>query len=330
MRTRRLSFVTLLILSANAAFTSQLLRAQTPAPDPPAFEVATIKPSEQPTPGQFRRTQVRFGMQIDGARVNIQFMSLMEIVAAAYRVKPYQVTGPDWLTTERFDIVAKIPDGVSRDLVPEMLQSLLAERFKLTEHRDKKDHAIYALVVGKNGPKLKDAAPDAAAPPAADGEPVPPSGNSPGPGQMQIGRDKGGLVISGSRAGTMRMSMSPGGTMRMEGSKMTAPVLADMISRFVDRPVVDMTGLTGTYDVTLDLSMEDMRLAARNAGMPAPGAGPGGAGAMTRPPAESASDPSGGGSIFTAVQALGLKLEPRKAPLESITIDHLEKTPTEN
>src|SRR5665213_287308 len=110
MRTRRLSFVTLLLLSGSAAFTSQLLRAQTPASDPPAFEVATIKPSEQPTPGQFRRTQVRFGMQVDGARVNIQFMSLMEIVAAAYRVKPYQVTGPDWLTTERFDIVAKIPD----------------------------------------------------------------------------------------------------------------------------------------------------------------------------------------------------------------------------
>jgi uncharacterized protein (TIGR03435 family) len=103
-----------------------------------------------------------------------------------------------------------------------------------------------------------------------------------------------------------------------------------MISRFVDRPVVDMTGLSGTYDVVLDLSMEDMRFAARNAGMPAPGAGPGGPGGdAARPPAESASDPSGG-SIFTAVQALGLKLEPRKAPLESITIDHLEKTPTDN
>jgi uncharacterized protein (TIGR03435 family) len=329
MRIRRRFSIALLTLSAILTFPLQHLLAQAPAAERPEFEVATIKPSEAPTPGQFRRTQVRFGMQVDAARVNIQFMSLMEIIAAAYRVKPYQVSGPDWLTMERFDITAKIPDGVSPDLVPEMLQSLLAERFKLAVHRDKKEHAVYALVVGKNGPKLKEAAPDADAPPAANGDAAPPPSNSTGPGQMQIGRDKGGLVISGSRAGTMRMSMNPGGTMRMEGSKMTAPVLADMISRFVDRPVVDMTGLTGTYDVTLDLSMEDMRFAARNAGMPAPGGGRGGSGDLTRSPAESASDPSGG-SIFTAVQALGLKLDPRKAPLESITIDHVEKTPTEN
>ena len=108
---------------------------------------------------------------------------------------------------------------------------------------------------------------------------------------------------------------------------MTLASLADMLSRFLDRPVVDLTDLKGSYQVALDLSMEDLRNAARAAGVVAPGLDAGGGAA--RPPGDVASDPAGL-SIFAAVQQLGLKLEPRKAPLELIVIDHLEKTPTEN
>ena len=106
------------------------------------------------------------------------------------------------------------------------------------------------------------------------------------------------------------------------------PAFTDMLSNYVDRPVVDMTGLTDEYQVPLDLSLEDtmrstQRLMART-GLPPlptqqlPGANPG-----------DASTP-GGGSVFTAVSKLGLKLEARKAPVEVMVIDHLEKTPTEN
>jgi uncharacterized protein (TIGR03435 family) len=340
MRTSR-SHATFLMLLGSTALTLKTLNGQTPATAPPSFEVASIKASEPPTPGQFGQGKVRFGMQVDAGRVNVQLMSLMDLIAAAYRVKPYQVSGPSWLRTERFDIVAKIPEGVSRDLVPEMLQSLLAERFRLTIHRENKEHAVYA--------KLKESAPDADAAPSEGDPGASPNGpggqmrinDAPG-GQVGINRDGKGVVITGGRTGTMRMSMAPGGTMRMEGSKMTTAVLADMLSRFVDRPIVDMTGLTGNYQVTLDLSIEDMRFAARNAGMmPAgaggggreggPGGSPGGPGGdVARPPGDSASDPSGGSSIFAAIQTLGLKLEPRKAPAEAIVIDHLEKTPTDN
>ncbi len=229
------------------------------------------------------------------------------------------------MTSERFDVLAKLPEGASREQVPEMLQALLAERFKLTVHRESKEHAVYALVVGKNGPKLKESPPDADAP-AGGGAPAATDDVNP---QVRVsGRGENTQVsISGGQIGTAHMSVGPDGTMHLEAEKMTLAALADTLARFFDRPVVDLTKLKGTYQVALDLSMEDLRNAARNFGVVAPGLGGGRDGA--RPPADAASDP-GGLSIFAAVQQLGLKLEPRKVPLELIVIDHLEKTPTEN
>jgi uncharacterized protein (TIGR03435 family) len=115
--------------------------------------------------------------------------------------------------------------------------------------------------------------------------------------------------------------------MHLEAPKMNMAALADSLSRFFDRPVVDLTELKGSYQVALDLSMDDLRNAARNAGFMGPGMGGGRDGA--RPEADAASDPTGT-SIFAAVQQLGLKLEPRKTPVDLVVIDHLEKTPTEN
>jgi uncharacterized protein (TIGR03435 family) len=249
-----------------------------------AFEVASIKPA--PTQ-MMSRGKIRIGMSIDAGHVS-GTLSLMDMIAAAYDVKPYQVVGPDWLTSERFDVNAKIPDGVPETRVNEMFQTLLADRFKLTIHRDTKDHAIYALVVGKNGPKLQEAAPD-------ESDPAGPSRN--------VSRMK-----------------TQGGRLHMQIDRTTMKDFADTISRFLDRPVIDMTGLTGSYQMSLDLSMDDMKNMMRSQGinLGVPGA-----------PSDSAADPSGS-SVFTAVQQFGLKLESRKAPLEAIVVDRLEKSPTEN
>jgi uncharacterized protein (TIGR03435 family) len=300
------------LLAASAVF------AQTPAP---AFEVASIKPATLPTAAQVTSGKLHIGMAIDGARVDIGNLPLVELIRIAYRVKPYQISGPDWMGAERFDVLAKIPEGASRDQVPEMLQALLAERFRMTVHRENKEHAMYALVVGKNGLKLKESAADAD------------SGGAAGNAQVRVSpnADGKGVQVSGGQTGPARMSMGPGGTMHLELAQATPAMLADMLGRFVDRPVVDMTELKGTYQVALDLSMEDLRNAARTAGVTMPG--PAAGGELGRLPgaeaAPTASDPSGG-SIFNAVQQLGLKLEPRKAPIEVIVIDHLEKAPTEN
>ena len=139
--------------------------------------------------------------------------------------------------------------------------------------------------------------------------------------------------------GTMKISMGEGGLMRMEFTRMSMQGLADTLSRYTDKPVLDLTEIKGSYQIELNLSMEELMNVARAAGMgPAMGAGGGGGGMMARArggegagagPADAASTP-GGSSIFTAIQQLGLKMESRKLPIEHLVIEHLEKTPTEN
>jgi len=157
------------------------------------------------------RARCHVGMKIDAARVDIGSMSLAELIRIAYRVKAYQVSGPDWMASERFDVLAKLPEGASSAQVPEMLQALLAERFKLTMHRESKEHAVYALVVGRNGPKLKESAPDADAPAAT---------NDANPQVRISGRGENTQVtISGGQIGTAHMSMGPNGTMHLEAPR---------------------------------------------------------------------------------------------------------------
>lgn len=319
-------FTAVLMLSVGAS------GAQTPAAAP-SFEVATIKPAQPFNPAMMASGKVHLGMKTDAGRVDIGFMSLSDLVCAAYEVKSYQVAGPDWITTERYDIVAKLPDGATKEQIPAMLKALLAERFKLEVHHDTRPHNMYALIVGKGGPKLKDAAPEQAA--AEDGVPAGKGGMviDAGQGAMRVNpsSDGKGAVVSDSKGGTMKMSMGPDGTMHMEASRTDMRTLAEMLTRFVDRPVTDETGLKGKYQIALDLSMADLMRVARASGMMPGGMGgpmPGGAGGASA--ADAASDPGSGGSIFTNVQQLGLKLDPRKEPVDTIVVDHAEKMPSEN
>jgi uncharacterized protein (TIGR03435 family) len=152
----------ILALAAGAAL------GQAPAAAP-AFEVASIKPAAPLDANAVMSGKLHLGMRTDAARVDIGYLSLADLIHLAYRVKPFQISGPDWMGGQRFDIQAKIPEGASTDQVPEMLQALLAERFKLAVHRENTEQAVYALVVGKGGSKMKDAVPDPdvpAAPPA--------------------------------------------------------------------------------------------------------------------------------------------------------------------
>jgi uncharacterized protein (TIGR03435 family) len=122
----------------------------------PAFEVASIKsvdPSGHPS-------GLPMGRRIDAGRAEYGSVDLPLLIALAYRVKSYQVFVPDSTSTARFDIVAKLPDGASLEQVPEMLQDLLIRRFKLSVHHDTREFAVYALIVGKDGPKLTPKPPD--------------------------------------------------------------------------------------------------------------------------------------------------------------------------
>lgn len=276
-----------LVLACCVAF------GQQPA-EKPAFEVASIKPA-QPSP----MNQMRIRMSTDAGMLRYTGVSLKDCIRAAYRVKDFQVQGPDWIGGARFDIVAKLPDGASEDQIPEMLQALLAERFKLALHRETREHAIYALVVAKGGPKLKPAeVPTGDAPPA-------------GANSGKAGMPRGAIM----------MMMDPAG-MHLKASSATLANLAEAISRFSERPVVDMTEIKGQYDFDLAFSPETTHGMPKVMGaMPPPG---GGERAQADPPAERAP------SIYESVRAYGLKLEPRKAPMEVLIVDQIEKMPTEN
>jgi len=300
-----------------------------------AFEVATIRPAKMPTPADVMNGKAHVGMKLDQARIDFGFVSLTDLICRAYKVKSYQVSGPDWMNSlsDRFDVLAKIPEGATKDQVPEMLQALLAERFKLALHHDSKERAVYALVVGKAGPKMKEAPPDPPAPAAADktdapaaesGEAAPPKDPSP---QVKVHSNSDGSGTATVRGldGNAKMTFSQSG-MHMEFEKLTMERLVETLTPFLDKPVLDMTDLKGNYQVVLDLSVDDLKNVGRKFGMAMPGAAPGSDSAAL--PSDAASDPSG--TIFKSVQQMGLKLDPRKMPLDQIVVDHVEKTPTEN
>ena len=120
------------------------------------FEVSSIKPAP---PGDPHKISIK--MSADNGRIDFANVSIRDVVLRAYSLKTYQLSGPDWIGSQRYDISAKLPDGATKDQIPQMLQALLQDRFKLTHHREKKELPVYSLVVGKGGPKLKPAESDA-------------------------------------------------------------------------------------------------------------------------------------------------------------------------
>jgi uncharacterized protein (TIGR03435 family) len=286
----------------------------------------------------------KIGPRVDGSQAEYTYMTLTDLIALAYKVKNYQISGPDWLANTRFDIIAKLPEGASKDDAPQMLQALLAERFKMSLHRETKDHPVLALVVGKGGPKLQ-----ASPPPEAIDEntPLKPGERSmdtpEGPVRVSASKDGRGGTMNMGKNGTMTFKMEMGDgndpnsmSMHMDFSQVTLEGFADMLTRFsqqlgggaAGRPIKDMTGLTGNYQVSLTISMADLMAMARNAGVDIPGSEA--AAASSSPGANTAAEPRGGTTFTEAVESLGLKLEKRSAPVEQLIIEHVEKTPIEN
>lgn len=246
--------------------------AQTAAP---AFEVASVKVAAPCcAPGQWRESKA----VVD--RIDFRYVTLKYCLAFAYRLKEYQISGPPWIGELRFDIVAKGPEGTKQEQLPEMVQALLRERFKLEAHREKKEFNVYALLVGKGGPKLTET-------------------------------PKEGTLPTGAAFG---ISMTGAGVGKLEAKHSDMTALANTLPRFVGRPVVDLTALTGRYDFDLEFSRDDVN------GMALPT--PSGA------PAPAATEFAT--SIFASIQRVGLKLDAQKLPMDTIVVDRAEKIASEN
>lgn len=236
-----------------------------------SFEVATIKPVENgPKTPRFIKLEGR-------NRFVVRDYNLKLLIAAAYNMNPKTISGgPDWIESDYYDIQALAPGQTSpnRDAQMAMLRQLLEDRFKLTFHREPKEFSIYALEVTRDGSKLK----------PSDLGPADPS--SVGPGMVYPQK-----IVMPARNATM-------------GD------FAALLQRAVlDRPVVDMTGLTGRYDFSLEWAPDETQFGGE---LPA------------------ASEDAPSPPLFQAVQQqLGLKLDARKGPVAAIVIDRVEH-PTPN
>jgi uncharacterized protein (TIGR03435 family) len=256
--------------------------------------------------------------------------NLRTLLQNAYNVKDFQISGPAWMATERFDIQATMAPETTKEQFCVMLQNLLAERFKVTVHRETKELPMYSLIVTKNGPKLKESPPETpvAAPVDGDDAPKAPPPPLPGPGQMKF--DAEGFPIlplpaGGGRGGIFQMMMP--GRSRFMATRQTMENLAERLSSVLTKPVTDATGLKAKYDFTLTFSPEALSSGGTFFGAPPPPppAGGGGRSMENMPDVEPPQD------LFSAIQVqLGLKLDPKKGPVELIVVDKAEKTPTEN
>jgi len=185
------------------------------------------------------------------------------------------------------------------------MRSLLEERFKLKIHRDKKDFPVYVLEVAKGGLKMQENAPN---PDAADAKaPI----NVTGSGSGQ------GVSVDLGRGSSYTFSNN-----KFEAKRLTMAALAGNLERFLDRPIVDMTDLKGSYDFALDVTPEDYRAMLIRAAVAA--------GVSLPPEALRLLDGASFASLYDAMQKVGLRLDARKAPLDLLVIDEARKSPTEN
>jgi len=243
------------------------------------FEVASIKPAD---PGAGGHSSFR---SVPGGGIQVTNYSLKQLISFAYDVRDFQVSGPGWLDSTRYDILAKpeheedladirqmndAQKKTASERLRERLRALLAERFQLTIHQETKEFPVYALVVAKNGPKLEESTePDS--------------------------------------ANQSTSTNSNNGKAEMTAKRIPMQSLANVLSSRLSRPVLDRTGLTGKYNFKMQWTAD---MSAR---------GPDGPGDANL------ADSAGPSIFTAIQEQLGLKLESTKGLVEIIVVDRVEK-----
>lgn len=294
------------------------VRAQGPGRDSRSFDVVSIRPAapvdwSAPAPSGSQRPS---SMLVTSSRVSIRDLSLTDVLMKAFGVETYQLVAPDWARGTSFDIQATLPPDAEPARVPEMLRTMLADRFGMTMHRELRTMDAYVMTVAKRGHALTEAPPPSTgtATMGNAGAPVD-SPSASGPVELRMSTDTYGMLFSAGQNGNVRV--------RLIGITMNE--LAGSVSSLVGHPVVDRTGLAGTYLVQFEAGGADLAFMPRgSSGVPA-GAAPGTA-AM---PANAASVPLGPSAMIRSLEQLGLTLEPRRVPIDVIVVDRLER-PTPN
>jgi uncharacterized protein (TIGR03435 family) len=252
-------FAGLLVFVSSAAW------AQSAAP---AFEVASVK--------LWATREIGGVHPYAGGRIEFRGCTLQYLIQQAFDLQPFQVSGgPGWMLSERYDIDAKAPaSSKSSSVIPassksaltdeqrQMLQSLLTERFQLKVRQETKEGPVYLLVRGNKPLKMTDS------------------------------KDKGAYPWAGGPSGGMIMGDG------LAGINEPMDDLAKRLSPYMGRPVLDRTGISGSFDFQTEYSSTEAR-------------------------------PDVVTMILVTVQDIGLKLESSKGPVEALVVERLEK-PSEN
>ena len=225
-----------------------LLATRVFAQAPPTFEVASVKAVPPTAPA------VRGGMRggprtSDPGRITITASTLKFVLMRAYDLQYFQVSGPKWLDEDRYEIVARVPEGTTRAMSMTMLQNLLTERFGLKLHVETRELPVYALKIGKNGHKLTPVEGEVDDDAQADFVSAP------------IPRAKDGFADTGGlRSGYLASYV--GDQAKIMVIRQPLKTFTDRLSNSMDRPILDRTGLHGLFSFAVNYTpprREDFR-----------------------------------------------------------------------
>lgn len=276
----------------------------------PAFDVASIRPATRGTPSSQRITETR---------LDVINTSLRQVLSIAFRAATHELSAPASLNTANFDINATFPAG-ARNRVPDMLQTLLLERFGLVTHVESRSIPAYELVVGKSGLTMKEVEASNEIDKNFGGDAFTQSTNRLSETVEGPVRTMG--IPRGMRRVTERSRYdawtTAQGTYIVDAARITMGELASLLTTNVDKPVVDKTGLTGVYQFKIELDANQSAIRGLlNLGI------------RTNVRGEPIGMPTGV-STFKAIESLGLKLEERRSPFDVVVVDKIAQTPVEN
>lgn len=307
MTKRTLAFTVATVLLVGIG--PNLVAQQTPAPTATAFDVASIKPSNpNPDPGN---PLSGFALMLPqpGGRFTATNTPLRMLIMVAYELKQdAQLTGgPPDLLSAKYDITAKAPVAIFGKELPQLLRSLLADRFKLKTHTESRELPLYDLVLarsdGRLGPNLRVSQSDCSKAAEVAAEQV--TALAKGDVGSFVGKPRPCSVATDPSGGPLNVML------RGDGQEMKG--LVEVLTQFTGRAVRDKTGLTGRYDFDMKLDLQMMLAMAQKMGANIP------AGAAERIPQ------SDGSSLMTVLnEQLGLKLESVRAPVDVVVIDSVE------
>jgi uncharacterized protein (TIGR03435 family) len=263
-----------------------------PKTNPPRFAEAAIKPASVNEAAQ--------QFPLDGNSIHLPLMSLRSLISLAYKVPGYAIVAPPGYRCQRYDVMARLPSGASHGQIPDMLQTLLRERFQLIAHRENQEQKVFMIEIGEHGLNITSHAP---ADDANDGGAImagpPPTQALPGTG----------AVVADQR-------------IRFSGKQMTIGSLAAKLSSLCGCAILDGTQLQGRYTIEFEVSTLDTRAMSMPDSAFAPDSCEGN---------ESGSEgATPGRSIFEALSKMGLKLEPREVALDVLIVTSATAHPLDN